>query len=148
MIGLEAIVYLGALGLVVIGVAGMVLCRHLFRLILALALAETGANLLLVLAGLHPNGVAPILLDGRLPGLAVDPVPQAMVLTSIVIGVGVQALAVALAIRAHRMYRTLDMPTLRSRMEQDIASAAGVAPPQSQQAPVGERPLPAAGARP
>lgn len=141
MINLEVVLYGGALGLVVIGLAGLALCQHLVRLILALAIAESGANLLLVLAGLHRGGVAPILLEGRLPGPAVDPVPQAMVLTAIVIGVGVQALAIALLIRIQRCYGTLDMPTLRLRMEQEYAHSAGVALPQSLDAPADERPL-------
>ncbi len=141
MSALELVLLVGALGLVVIGLAGLALARHLVRLVLALAIAESGANLLLVLAGLHRGGVAPILLDGRLPGAAVDPVPQAMVLTAIVIGVGVQALALALIIRIQQHYGTLDMPTLRQRLAAEYAAAAGVAVPQSQEIPAGERPL-------
>ena len=42
------------------------------------------------------------------PTAMVDPLPQALVLTSIVIDVGVLALALALAIRVHEAFGTLD----------------------------------------
>jgi multisubunit Na+/H+ antiporter MnhC subunit len=139
---LEVILYVGAIGLSVIGMAGVVLSNHLLRMVLALALAECGANLLLVLAGFRPGAQAPILLGGGSAGPMVDPVPQAMVLTAIVIGVGVQALAVALLIRVQRAYGTLDMRELKRRFEQDMAAAAGIEVSGSLDGPAGGRPLP------
>jgi hypothetical protein len=69
-------------------------------------------------------------------------VPQALVLTSIVIGVGVQALALALAVRLRQAYGTLDLREIRVRMERDLDAQAGVVPPSSQEEPAGGRPLP------
>lgn len=138
----ETVVYAGAIGLVVIGALGLVLCRHLFRMLLALVLAESGANLLLVLSGYRGGAVAPIIGFGMPGAPMVDPVPQVLVLTAIVIGVGVQALAVAVLIRVYRAYGTLDMAELRNRMEQEIAGAAGIPLPSSAEQPAGGRPLP------
>jgi len=45
-------------------------------------------------------------------------------------------------VRVYRAYGTLDMRELRSRMELDIAAAAGIPAPSSAQSPAGERPLP------
>jgi multisubunit Na+/H+ antiporter MnhC subunit len=133
----------GAIGLSLLGIAGIVLSNHLFRMVLALAIAEAGANLLLILAGYRWDAVPPI-VDAAYAGQPmVDPVPQAMVLTAIVIGVGVQALALSLVIRIRHRYGTLDMRQARHRMQQDIDRAAGVSPPRSAEGPVGERPLPA-----
>ncbi len=143
MLSLELVLYTGAVGLVAIGAAGMVLSRHLFRMVLALAIAEAGANLLLVLAGYRWGAAAPILQPGQALAPMVDPVPQAMVLTAIVIGVGVQALAVALLIKVKRAYGTLDLRVLRTRLEQDVAHAAGIEAPGSSDEPAGGRPLPA-----
>jgi multisubunit Na+/H+ antiporter MnhC subunit len=137
----EFILYGGAIGLIVIGVAGLVLSRHLFRVILALVIAEAGANLLLVLAGFRFNALAPIAISGQMPASMVDPVPQAMVLTAIVIGVGIQALALSVVIRIYRAYGTLDMRVLLNRMEQDICDEAGIEAPGSQDAPSGQRPI-------
>ena len=143
-LSLELILYSGAIGLVAIGAAGMALSNHLFRMILALAIAEAGANLLLLLAGYRWDAAAPILLGGVASGPMVDPVPQAMVLTAIVIGVGIQALAVALLLRVHRAYGTLDVRELGVRMEQEFGVAGGIEPSGSREAPAGGRPLPPA----
>lgn len=141
---LELVLFAGAVGLLAIGAAGLVLSRDLFRMILALAIAEAGANLLLVLGGYRWGAVAPILVAGEPAGAMVDPIPQAMVLTAIVIGVGVQALAIALAIRVRRAYGTLDLRQLQRSLEQDICDAAGIEAPGSHDAPRPSRPLPAA----
>lgn len=141
-LSMETMLYVCAIGLVVIGVFGVVMSNHLLRMVLALSVAETGANLLLVLAGYRPDAIAPIIGYGAPGALMVDPVPQALVLTSIVIGVGVQALAVALLIRVYRAYGTLDLRILVERMQGDTAQAAGIPRSSSTQAPAGERPLP------
>jgi len=137
------VMFVGAVGLSVIGIAGMLMSNHLFRMVLALAVAEAGANLLLILAGYRWDAAAPILLPGHSTQAMVDPVPQAMVLTAIVIGVGVQALALSLVIRVRQHYATLDMRVARQRMQDALDQAAGVVPPRSQEGPAGERPLPA-----
>ena len=138
------IFFIGAIGLCVIGIGGIVLSRNLFRMVLALAIAEAGANLMLVLAGYRWEAVAPILDPAAaVPLNMVDPVPQAMVLTAIVIGVGVQALALALVIRVRERYGSLDMKIARQRMHDELDTTAGVTPASSQECPAGERPLPA-----
>lgn len=125
----------GAIGLMAIGAAGLALSRHLLRLVLALGVAEAGANLLLVLAGYRWDAVAPILAGQSATAPMVDPVPQALVLTAIVIGVGVQALAIALLVRVKQAYGTLDLAALRMLMERDICAAADIPPPESEHAP-------------
>lgn len=120
---LHWILYTGAVGLIVIGLVGIVTMKDIFRIILSLVIAEAGANLLLVIAGYRFDAVAPILtsITRFEPSIQmVDPVPQAMVLTAIVIGVGIQALALALAIRVVQHYRTLDMREIHNRLLEDI----------------------------
>lgn len=134
------IFFVGAIGLCVIGIAGMVLSRNLFRMVLALAIAEAGANLVLVLAGYRWDAVASILGGATASRAMVDPVPQAMVLTVIGVGVGVQALALSLVIRIKQRYATLDMREARLRMQQALDREAGIEPPRSQHQPVSERP--------
>ena len=143
-LSLQAVLYTGAVGLLVIGAAGMVLSNHLFRMLLALVIMEAGANLLLVLSGFRVGAVAPILGVAEPSAVMVDPVPQVLVLTAIVIGVGVQALAVGVLVRVYRVYGTLDVRELHRRMELDISEAAGIEDPCSQQAPdAGPAPAPA-----
>ena len=96
--------------------------------------------MLMVLAGFRFDAIAPI-LTGQAAAM-VDPVPQAMVLTAIVIGVGIQALALSLIMRVYKAYGTLDMRVISHRLEQDISSDAGVSPASSEEQPAGGRPLP------
>jgi multisubunit Na+/H+ antiporter MnhC subunit len=138
----ELILFTTALGLVAIGLAGLALSRHLFRTVLALVIAEAGANLMLVLAGYRWDAVAPIMTHLGEQPVMVDPVPQAMVLTAIVIGVGVQALAVSILIRIRQLYGTLERSAVAETMSAEIAASAGTARDISQEAPLGQRPLP------
>ncbi|KRT57135.1 sodium:proton antiporter, partial [endosymbiont of Ridgeia piscesae] len=136
-LSLDLILYSGALGLIVIGLAGMVLSRHLFRVVLALAIAEAGANLLLVLAGYRWDAVAPILSGAQAPASMVDPVPQAMVLTAIVIGVGIQALAVSLLVKIRHSFGTLERSEVAAGMDEAIAVSAAVPLLGSREKPAG-----------
>ncbi len=102
--------YVGAFGLVLIGLFTILVKRNLIKAIIGLAILDTGVNLFLISVGYLARGTAPIYTraeQGAQP--MVDPVPQALVLTAIVIGVAVLALALALAIRLYRHYGTLDL---------------------------------------
>jgi multisubunit Na+/H+ antiporter MnhC subunit len=129
------VLYTGAFGLILIGIAGIVLSTHLMRIIFGLALLEAGANLLLLLATWREGASAPIIVNGVVPEVMADPVPQALVLTAIVIGVGILALALSLTLRVQRAWGTLDMREIRQHLEKDIADAAGIDMPASSHAP-------------
>lgn len=132
------IMYSGSLGLIILGLLAVVMSRHIIRIILGLGLLDGGVNLLLIIVGYSAHGVAPILVDGKLPvGAMVDPIPQALVLTAIVIGVSVQALALALGIKAYQTYHTLDTQELAQRLAEQSGtqiidgSPVHLPPPQS-----------------
>lgn len=111
------LIYGGAAGLIAIGLYAMVLKRHLIRILLGLTLLEAGVNLSLVAAGFRPDAVAPIFSGTTVAGVTmVDPVPQALILTAIVIGVGVLALALAMTVRVKRAYGTLDTRQLAEHL--------------------------------
>ncbi len=133
--------YAGAIGLVLIGFAAMILQRHLFRILLGLTLVEAGVNLFLVATGFRPAAVAPILTDPAAVLPMVDPVPQALILTAIVIGVGVLALALGLVIRVQHCYGTLDTRELAQRLAATAPDdiTAGSQPVSTTRQPVGEQ---------
>ncbi len=79
-----------------LGVAGVVLIAQLLRRILAFNLMGSGA--FLVLVGLAQRSDVP------------DPVPQAMVLTGIVVAVAATALALALVRRLHALTGRVELP--------------------------------------
>ena len=80
-----------------------------------LELKESGVNLLLISIGYNPGGTAPIFTQGELTAASyfVDPIPQALTLTSIVIGACVTAMSLALVIKLYESYGTLDTREIR-----------------------------------
>lgn len=94
----------------------LVMRRSVVKLVLGLALLGHAANLLIFTVGRLSRAAAPIVPAGaeRLVPPHADPVPQALVLTAIVIGFGVQAFALVLVKRAHRETGTDDLDALRS----------------------------------
>lgn len=78
----------------------LVLSRALIRVILGLSLIAYGVNLAILLAGAGTEGGAPPLLN--VEGPYVDPLPQALILTAIVIGFGTTALLLVLSMRAYQ----------------------------------------------
>lgn len=90
--------------------------RSAVRLLVGISLLSHAANLLLFAVAEPAFGASPIAIDGQpLPLDAVtDPLPQALVLTAIVIGLGVSAFAVILVHRAHQAIGVDDVDELRS----------------------------------
>ena len=94
----------------------LVMRRSMVKLILGLALLAHGANLLIFTVGGLTRGGTPIVPPGQetLVPPYPDPVPEALVLTAIVIGFAVQAFALVLVKRAHRETGADDLDSLRS----------------------------------
>jgi multicomponent Na+:H+ antiporter subunit C len=80
----------------------MMLRRSVVKLLVGIALLSHAANLLVFSAAGVRRGVPPIVGEGATPGSTSDPLPQALVLTAIVISFGVLAFAIALLHRAHQ----------------------------------------------
>ena len=100
--------------LMIIGLYTMMISHHLIRMILGLSLLENGVNLAFIIAGYKIDGVPPVITDiEHIPAIMVDPIPQAMVLTAIVIGVAIQAFALILVIHIYKAYGTLDRRELK-----------------------------------
>ena len=110
-------IYLLTFLLLIIGIYAVVAKKNIIKIIIGLLIIDYAVNLLLVLVGYRTGGRAPILNRGesveQLAATGVDPLPQAMVLTSIVIGLGLTALMVVMAIRLYEKYHTFDMNKIR-----------------------------------
>lgn len=109
------IYYIAAFGLVFVGLYIILTKRNLIKAIIGLNILDTGVNLFLISIGYVGEGTAPIFSKGGEQATMVDPVPQAMVLTTIVIGVAVLALALSLAIRLYRHYGTLNLRKVKKQ---------------------------------
>ena len=94
----------------------MMMRRSSVKLIIGLALLSHGSNLLIFMMGRLVRGHPPVLPNAvtHMTGLYADPVPQALILTAIVIGFGLQAFAVVLIRRVHQTVGTDDLDELQS----------------------------------
>ena len=108
--------YIGAFGLIFIGLFIVLVKHNLIKVIIGLSILETGVNLFLIAVGYISKGTAPIFSNSAVESeRMVDPVPQALVLTAIVIGVAVLALARSLAIRLYHHYGVLDLRKIKEQ---------------------------------
>ena len=110
--------YITSVILIVLGFYCVCTKRNLIRIVLGLGIVDYGVNLLIVSAGFNEGGTAPIytlseLLSGVPSTFFVDPVPQALTLTSIVIGACVDAMALAIVIMIKKRYGTIDADEVR-----------------------------------
>ncbi len=105
--------YLLCLVLFCVGLYGVLRKRNIIKIIVSIGIMEYAVNLFFILVGYRLNGRAPIYsLDQAIVNL-VDPLPQALVLTSIVIGLATTALLVGLALRIYEKYGTFDITKIR-----------------------------------
>ena len=94
----------------------LIMQRRIIQVVLGMSVLSHAANLMIVASGWVGDGKAPIVpkKEGFLdPFLYVDPLPQAMVLTAIVISLAVTAFLLALALFAYRRFGTDDIDKIR-----------------------------------
>ena len=90
--------------LILIGLFGALTNRNILRMIVAFTVADTGVNLVIIAVGYMRGRAAPI-IDAAVAAAdtvtrVIDPVPQALVLTAIVIGFAMTAFVIMLALKA------------------------------------------------
>ena len=97
--------------------------RNLLRFLFGLILLSNAANLTIFVAGRLTPGAPPLVPDGldAPVGDVANALPQALVLTAIVIGFGLFAFALILAVRAYRSLGTLNTDDMRVAEPKDQA---------------------------
>ncbi|MFN2261684.1 MAG: Na+/H+ antiporter subunit C [Psychroflexus sp.] len=97
----------------------MIMRRSLVKLILGIVLLGNGVNLLIFVLGRITKGQPPIIDDSEkiLEGIYADPIPQALILTAIVISFGLQSFAIILVKRAYKVLKTDDLDQLNTTDE-------------------------------
>ena len=89
----------------------LILCRGFVRIILGTSILSHGIHLLILTMGGLKTGNAPLLGEGF--EKFTDPIPQALILTAIVINFAVTSLFLVLAYRTYKENDTADMDELR-----------------------------------
>ncbi|MEM9682965.1 MAG: Na+/H+ antiporter subunit C [Pseudomonadota bacterium] len=93
----------------------LMLSRNILRFVFGLVLLSNAANLVIFAAGRMTRAAPPLIADGMtLPADGVaNALPQALILTAIVIGFGLLAFALALIFRSYDVLGTLDTEEMR-----------------------------------
>ncbi|PCK20226.1 Na(+)/H(+) antiporter subunit C [Bacillus pumilus] len=98
-------------GIIFMAATYLLLSKSLLRVIVGTAVLSHGVHLLLLTMGGLKKGASPILTEGLTS--YVDPLPQALILTAIVIAFGVTSFLLVMAFRAFQELRTDDMDQMR-----------------------------------
>lgn len=118
--------YAGAMLLFCIGLYNIIIRRNMVKKLIGLNIMETSVFFLYISLGYLQNGIAPVAGGGADPGRMVNPVPQVLVLTGIVVAVGVTALALSMVILLYRQYGTLDTDEImRMARQEDTEARSG-----------------------
>ena len=108
------IVYILCFILFLVGLFGVLTSRNIIKIVIGLSFMEFSIYLFFVLIGYIENAEAPIIRENIAQTNFVDPLPQAMVLTAIVIGLATKAMLLAIAIRIYKKFNTFDIRKISS----------------------------------
>lgn len=108
--------------LFMLGLYCAVVKKNMVKIVVGIMVMEYAVNLFLIMLGYRFGGEAPIINRGQLEAgqvtasfinNSVDPLPQALVLTAIVISLGSLALMISICIRTYEKYGTFDITQIR-----------------------------------
>ena len=99
----------------------LMLRRSLIKLVIGIVLLGNGVNLLIFLLGGLVKGRPPIIgtTADAIGAIYADPIPQALILTAIVISFGLQSFAIVLIKRAYIVVGTDDLDQMHATEEED-----------------------------
>lgn len=106
-------VYLMCLVLFALGLYCILRKRNIMKMIIGIIISEYAVNLFLITVAYRMEGRAPILAPDQTILNMVDALPQAVVLTSIAIGLATTVTLIALAIRIYEKYGTFDITRIK-----------------------------------
>lgn len=110
---ISSIVLVTGFLLILIGLWAMFINKNIIRMIIGFSIIDTGIHMVMVALGYITGGTAPIFDD--VVNVAdssvniVDPVPSALVLTAIVIGLGVTAIMLSYAVQIYKAKNSLSI---------------------------------------
>ena len=110
------LVYVLAIGVILAGIYALIVKDNLIKKLLGLGIMTNGIHVFLIALGYRAGGAVPIMQDldfQRFSMAAVDPLPQALVLTSIVINFSILAVGLSITILLYRKFGTLDSSRIR-----------------------------------
>jgi len=105
--------YIAVIIFIGLGIYTLMFKKNLIKIAIGICLIQNGANLFLITLGYRTGAVAPIYTQAPSGLNMVLPTPQALTLTSIVIGIATTALILSIAMMIYKHYGTLDVDKVR-----------------------------------
>jgi multisubunit Na+/H+ antiporter MnhC subunit len=107
---IRTIVSVGSMALFFVGLFGLLSQKHFIKIFISIAIMESSVFLFFIGNVFERNFTAPIMGEGYANVSQMnDPVPHAMILTAIVIGMAVMALGVSMAIEYYKLTKNADI---------------------------------------
>ena len=106
--------------LMMIGFYIIIAHGHLIKKIVGLNIFQTSVFIFYISVGKVEGGTAPIWQEGIV--LFSNPLPHVLILTAIVVGIATTALGLALTIRLHEAYGTIDEDEIQAMDNQEMAN--------------------------
>lgn len=110
--------------LMVIGLYTIIVKKDLIKIIIGVAILSHGVNLFFISGAYSFYGTAPIITTGEVPHInyvaqvpVADPLPQALIITAIVVALAVTALMAATALRIYQYYGTFNLEKIKELRE-------------------------------
>jgi multicomponent Na+:H+ antiporter subunit C len=112
-IAIENITLIIGILVILIGLWGLLTQKNLIKMVIGFTLFDTGIHIVMISVGYVKGKTAPIIDEAvdktSAASQIVDPVPQALVLTAIVIGLGITALMLTYVLRMHQKKNSLEI---------------------------------------
>ena len=123
-------------GLLVAAGTYLMLSGHVIRFLFGLIMLSNAANLAIFTAGRLTRETPPLIAEGlEAPvGVAANALPQALILTAIVIGFGLLAFALVLVLRGYQVLGTVNGDAMR--VAEPAPEPAAAPPPAVSKAPL------------
>ena len=111
---IDSMVLIGSMILFFVGLFGLLSQKHIIKIFISISIMEISIFLLFIGSTFVKGYTAPILGDGfdKFVGMN-DPIPHAMILTAIVIGMAVFALGMSFAIEYYKLTGITDIDKMR-----------------------------------
>ena len=104
--------------LLMIGLYAVMSRPNLIKKLLGMAIFQAAVFLLYITMDKVEGGTAPILREGITNEIYSNPVPQVLILTAIVVGIATLALGLAIVVRIHEEYGTIEEDEIRRQDRQ------------------------------
>lgn len=115
---IEHINYIGAMALFIIGLFTVLTHNNLLKRVIGINIMETSVFLFFVSIGYIANRQAPIITPNVSVGY-INPLPQALILTGIVVAVSITAYSLSLIVQLYKHHQTLDLEEILNQQSQE-----------------------------